>query len=97
MAYHDGAATNTAIPKSPNLQSTIEDFDPVIARVEQLVERASNCGDRIVGSRPAEVNAAKDAPPPNNLIFAAQSRRSRLARAVDFLEQEISRIEGGLA
>lgn len=96
MAYSEGA---TAQLKTPNLQSAIEDFDPVIGRLETLVNRASGCSDRVVGSRPSEVagNSRDQAPSPNNLIYAAHARRDRIVRAVDHLESEIQRLENGLA
>lgn len=91
-------AQANAVPRAPTLQSSIEDFDPVLGRLETLLTRTSNCADRIVGSRPSEVASnPKDAPSPPHLLFAVSERRARLVRMVDFLENEIGRIESGLA
>jgi hypothetical protein len=87
------------MPKSApvTLQSSIEDFDPAIDRVEVLINRATNCADRITGTRPSEVGVTDKNPVASGLITAVQERRSRLARAVDRLESEVSRIESGLS
>jgi hypothetical protein len=95
MAYaNEGSATSI---KPASVQSSLEDFDPVLARLEEIASRAAKCGDRIAGARPSEVGNEKDAPSPNHLIYAVQVRRSRLVRVVDHLENEIQRIESGLA
>jgi hypothetical protein len=109
MAYglQDGAAQHAygnigtqanALPTKPaTLQSIIENFDPLIGRLEVLANRAANCGDRINGGRPQAGDTAEKAPEPNHLIWAAQARVARLSRIVDALDSELTRIENGIA
>lgn len=95
MAY---ATTEvSAAPKQPNIQSAIESFDPAIKRLEVLIGRASACADRVIGSRPSAVEGIEKDPSPSHLVWAIDSRRERLSRAVDQLEIELQRIEGGLS
>lgn len=96
MAYANAGAEPKAI-KPASIESSIEDFDPVLTRLESLANRASSCGDRLTGPRPTGVEGSKDAPAPNHLIYALQSRRERLVRVADHFEAEIQRIENGLA
>lgn len=98
MNYNATAgAMPTAKPVSVTLQSSIEDFDPAIERVEVLINRATNCADRITGTRPSEVAGNEKNPLATGLISAVQERRSRLFRAIERLESEVGRIENGLA
>lgn len=101
MAYHnDGPnpanyAGSTAV-KPPTVQSALEDFDPIIGRLETLANRVTGCGDRIVGARPSEVEGNEKPPSPNHLIYALHARRERLLRVVNHIESEVQRIENGL-
>lgn len=97
MAYPNQAATEPKAAKPPTIESSIEDFDPVLSRLEALASRALNCADRITGSRPSEVANSRDNPAPNHLIYAIQARRERMVRVADWFETEIQRIENGLA
>ena len=94
MAY--GQETSAIQARPPSVASSIEDFDPVIGRLETLANRAMVCGDRIGGSRPSGVEGAPKDPSPNHLLWAIQSRRDRLVRAVDHIEGEMARLENGL-
>lgn len=82
--------------RTQSMQTSIEDLDPVIGRIEGLANRAMDCADKLLGSRPSEV--AKDAPipSPSHLMYSIQARRERLVRATDFLESEIARLADGL-
>lgn len=98
MAYpNTGETTISKVAKAATIQSAVDDFDPVIGRLETLANRINNCADRIVGGRPSEVENRKDDTSPNHLIFSIQARRDRLCRVVDHIEAEIQRIENGLA
>lgn len=66
-------------------------------RLEKVAALAMSCADRIVGNHPSAVENEKDGAHSPTLIYAVQSRRGRLARAVDRLEDEMRRIEAGLA
>lgn len=95
MAY--ATATEAAnIPKQDTLQSIVANFDPLLNRLDSLIGRAATCGDRIAGQRPESVGNGEKHPEPNHLIWALQSRRDRLAKIIDVLENEMSRIEQGL-
>lgn len=91
-----GTATAGASIKPASLQSSIDAFDPVLSRLEEIATRATNCGDRITGSRPAEVEGRPESPSPNHLIFAIQARRERLVRIVDRIDSEMKRLESGI-
>lgn len=93
MAFTEQAAVSV---KQLTINSVIENLDPLLGRLEELAGRATNCGDRIHGPRPNGVDAGEKNPSPGNLIGAIQLRRDRLSRAVEALENEIKRIEGGL-
>ena len=95
MAY-DNQPNAAVQARSPSVASSIEDFDPVIGRLETLANRAMVCGDRIQGSRPSGVEGAAKDPSPNHLLWAIQNRRDRLVRVVDYIEAEMQRIETGL-
>src|SRR5690348_16435416 len=82
-----------AVAKQATIQSIIENFDPLIGRLEVLANRAANCGDKITGARPQTGRKDDNPPEPNHLIWAAQARASRLQRVIDVLESEIGRIE----
>lgn len=95
MAFQN--ETSAAVPKAATVLSAIEDFDPIIGRLETLLTRAASSADRIVGARPSPVEGAEKNPTPNHLIYAIQARRERLMRVADHMEAEMSRIENGLA
>ena len=91
------AGNNAPVQARPvSMASSIEDFDPVIGRLETLANRATMCGDRIAGSRPSGVEGGEKNPSPNHLLFAISNRRDRLVRVVDHIEAEMQRIETGL-
>ena len=94
MAY--GQETTAIQARNPSVASSIEDFDPVIGRLETLANRAMVCGDRIGGARPSGVENGQKDPSPNHLLWAIQSRRERLVRVADYLEAEMARLENGL-
>lgn len=83
--------------KAVTIQSAIEDFDPVLARLDALGTRATNCADRIIGPRPSAVDNNDKNPSSSHLVWAIQERRTRLVHIVDHLEAEMQRIENGLA
>ena len=99
MAEYAGQQYPSTAPvqaRPPSVASSVEDFDPVIGRLETLANRAMVCGDRISGSRPSGVEGAEKHPSPNHLLSAIAGRRDRLVRVVDNIEAEIQRIETGL-
>jgi len=93
---NDSKYAASAAVKPATIQSAIDNFDPLIERIEKLAQAARNCANKIVGSQPSGVEVAKDVPPPNHLIFSIQARHDRLARASDVLESEMERIGRGL-
>ena len=97
MNYATASTQSLNQPKSQTVLSSIEDFDPVLGRLESIAQKASGCAERITGPRPSEVSATEQPPSPNGLIYAVQERRSRLVRIVDYLESEMNRIENSLA
>ena len=91
------SAQANVTPKRDTLQSIIENFDPLLNRMDAIISRTMSCADRITGSRPQASGTAEKNPEPNHLIWAVQARRDRLQRIVEMLEEEVTRIEGGLA
>lgn len=76
--------------------SVIEDFDPVLSRLETLVQRASEISDKLIGARPVGIDGKEMPPTQSHLIAQIQDRRQRLVRAVDNLESELARASGNL-
>ena len=96
-AYPDhGAKTANAI-QPVTVNSALEDFDPVIGRLESLANTINTVADKLVGSVPEGVEKDQASPAPNSLIYAIQGRRNRLVRVVDHIERELRRIENGLS
>ena len=98
-AYPDkaiGAATQN-VSKPVTVNSALEDFDPVIGRLESLANSINGVADTLVGSVPEGVEKDQASPAPNSLIYAIQGRRNRLVRVVDHIERELRRIENGLS
>ncbi len=82
--------------RTPSVSSAVEDFDPVLSRLESIGARAMLCADRLVGSRPSGVDKPETAPSPSHLLFSLQARRERLVRCADLLESELERIAQGI-
>lgn len=95
MAYETSAPS---VKPANSLQSVLVGFDPLLDQIEKIIDRASNCADRLSGGRPVDgISGAQDAPGPSHLIWQAQARRDRLARLVERLAIEIGRIDGALS
>ena len=95
LAQQYGGAPNNA--KAATVSSAIDEFDPVINRVEDCLVRLNKLHDRVHGSRPAELTGeAAPAPSPHSLIDAVQRRRIRLAGLTDEIERVLLNIEGGI-
>lgn len=93
MAY----STEPQAAKPITASSALEQFDPVLSRLADLVGKITNCADRVSGSRPSPVEGAKDAPTPQHLIAQIQERRQRLVALVDHLEGEVARLDSGIS
>ncbi|MFA5897735.1 MAG: hypothetical protein WC829_01350 [Hyphomicrobium sp.] len=96
--YANQGAKSSATPKAETLQSLIENFDPLLTHLEQLVHRSSVCADRVCGPLPQEAGGTSSiSPEPNHLIWAARARQDRLNILLSRLSEQVVRIENGLA
>lgn len=94
MAYAEQAGTPV---KLATVQSALASFDPALNRLNTILERATGCADKIVGTRPSPVPPQTDKVQAANLIAQIQDRRDHLVGLVDHLETEIQRIETGIS
>lgn len=103
MAYTSGRGgldnqASTAVSR-PTIQTALNDLDPVLNQVEELVVQASKLADLVRGPAPRNGEDPKNttaSPMPPGLINALVIKRSRLVRAVARLQEELNSIENGL-
>lgn len=96
MAYDSMEATNARTANT--LTGQIEDFSPVINRLEGYLEKLRIVTDRINGSHPraapfAENIGGKDQSVASNLMSMARHQRDRLVRVADAYERELNSLE----
>jgi hypothetical protein len=101
MARGSGALPSAQADRIPTSLTLIEDFDPLLHRLETLLTQLVIIGDRIGGSQPTSLGPKDGAanpvpPPPGHLIAALVRRREALLLLVDALETEIERIATGI-
>jgi hypothetical protein len=99
MARFEIGTASPANAPTPRATVTagIEEFDPILERLDGLANRLGVLNVRINGQRPqADGEGKPDAPPPPTTITALQARRRRLSFLVETIGRELQEVEDGI-
>jgi hypothetical protein len=101
MVQGSGALPSAHADRIPTSLTLVEDFDPLLSRLDSVLVQLNTVTDRVVGPRPTVLDKQAEAahpspPPPGHLMAALGRRREFLARLVDGLESEAARLGLGI-
>lgn len=99
-----GASSFTPVEatKRPGISDLLKDLDGEISAAAELLARAQEITDRLIGTQPRAVQAGNDIhlqqelPEPGAIVDRLRARRQRLSTILDQLGTELCRIQGAL-
>ena len=86
--------TATPLQRGPGmLEEQIDAYRMLHDHVANLIQRTGNIADRIFGAHPEPVEAQKNLAGSSTLVNQLADGRERIARALEYLSKQISRLE----